>query len=112
MVLLQSHEITPHSPRWPNNYGVWVDEFEAIGLGDMFDIVWDEATVQLDSGPEHTRSAFCLPRIRWDVQLFDGIWGMFGRLAGDSRRKWGRSREGMRRTREGRDLLQGQGVGF
>eukprot|EP00271_Cylindrocystis_brebissonii_P008754 TRINITY_DN23241_c0_g1_i1.p1 TRINITY_DN23241_c0_g1~~TRINITY_DN23241_c0_g1_i1.p1 ORF type:complete len:646 (-),score=84.05 TRINITY_DN23241_c0_g1_i1:738-2675(-) len=33
---------------WPNNYGVWVDEFEAMGLGDCLDYVWPQATVHLD----------------------------------------------------------------
>lgn len=34
---------------WVNNYGVWVDEFEAMGLDDCFDTVWDRAVVHLDS---------------------------------------------------------------
>lgn len=25
---------------WPNNYGVWVDEFESLGLDDCLDKVW------------------------------------------------------------------------
>ena len=35
---------------WPNNYGVWVDEFEAMGLEDCFETVWDKASVHLDNG--------------------------------------------------------------
>lgn len=42
--------------RWPNNYGVWCDEFEQLGLQDTFEIVWDTATVLLDEGPEHERT--------------------------------------------------------
>lgn len=34
---------------WPNNYGVWVDEFEAMGLGDCLEVVWPKAKVFLDS---------------------------------------------------------------
>jgi lycopene beta-cyclase len=34
---------------WPNNYGVWVDEFEAMGLGDCLEVIWPKATVHLDS---------------------------------------------------------------
>lgn len=37
--------------KWPNNYGVWVDEFEAMGLEDHLDVVWDQAKVYLNSGP-------------------------------------------------------------
>jgi|TARA_B110000259_G_scaffold183355_1_gene228496 lycopene cyclase-like protein len=33
---------------WRNNYGVWVDEFEALGLGDCFSNVWPKARVVLD----------------------------------------------------------------
>ena len=37
---------------WPNNYGVWVDEFEAMGLDDCLEIVWPKAKVHLDSDIE------------------------------------------------------------
>lgn len=37
---------------WPNNYGVWVDEFEAMGLDDCLEIIWDKAKVHLDSNIE------------------------------------------------------------
>ena len=37
---------------WPNNYGVWVDEFEAMGLDDCLEIVWPQAKVHLDSNIE------------------------------------------------------------
>lgn len=40
---------------WINNYGVWVDEFEAMGLDDCFDVVWDSAVVHLDSGERGKR---------------------------------------------------------
>lgn len=40
---------------WPNNYGVWVDEFEAMGLQDCLEIIWPKAKVHLDSGTEHER---------------------------------------------------------
>lgn len=34
---------------WPNNYGVWVDEFAAMGLDDCIELVWPQARVYLDS---------------------------------------------------------------
>lgn len=37
---------------WPNNYGVWVDEFEAMGLDDYLEVVWPQARVFLGSAPE------------------------------------------------------------
>ena len=40
---------------WINNYGVWCDEFEAMGLEDCFDVVWPRAVVHLDSSPEGAR---------------------------------------------------------
>ena len=40
---------------WPNNYGVWVDEFAAMGLDDCLEIVWPQAKVHLDSGKENER---------------------------------------------------------
>eukprot|EP00468_Gymnochlora_sp_CCMP2014_P002625 CAMPEP_0167762396 /NCGR_PEP_ID=MMETSP0110_2-20121227/12744_1 /TAXON_ID=629695 /ORGANISM="Gymnochlora sp., Strain CCMP2014" /LENGTH=1052 /DNA_ID=CAMNT_0007649265 /DNA_START=179 /DNA_END=3337 /DNA_ORIENTATION=+ len=36
--------------RWPNNYGVWVDEFEALGHDDCFARIWNSATVIVDEG--------------------------------------------------------------
>ncbi|XP_077230956.1 capsanthin/capsorubin synthase, chromoplastic-like [Tasmannia lanceolata] len=33
---------------WPNNYGVWVDEFESLGLVDCLDETWPMATVFID----------------------------------------------------------------
>ncbi|PKA65064.1 Lycopene beta cyclase, chloroplastic/chromoplastic [Apostasia shenzhenica] len=33
---------------WPNNYGVWVDEFEAMGLLDCLDATWPAAVVHID----------------------------------------------------------------
>ncbi len=35
---------------WPNNYGVWADEFEAMGLDDCLEVVWPQAVVHLDDG--------------------------------------------------------------
>ncbi len=39
---------------WVNNYGVWIDEFESMGLNDCFDTVWESATVWLNSEEERT----------------------------------------------------------
>ncbi|KDP39845.1 hypothetical protein JCGZ_04190 [Jatropha curcas] len=33
---------------WPNNYGVWVDEFESLGLIDCLDKTWSMACVFID----------------------------------------------------------------
>ncbi|KAH9649053.1 Lycopene beta cyclase [Citrus sinensis] len=33
---------------WPNNYGVWVDEFEAMDLLDCLDTTWSGAVVHID----------------------------------------------------------------
>ncbi|XP_058108975.1 capsanthin/capsorubin synthase, chromoplastic-like [Magnolia sinica] len=33
---------------WPNNYGVWVDEFESMGLVGCLDKTWPMATVYID----------------------------------------------------------------
>ncbi|XP_022142673.1 capsanthin/capsorubin synthase, chromoplastic-like [Momordica charantia] len=38
---------SPLSP-WPNNYGVWIDEFRALGLQDCFHKTWPMASVYLD----------------------------------------------------------------
>ncbi|GAX83195.1 hypothetical protein CEUSTIGMA_g10621.t1 [Chlamydomonas eustigma] len=35
--------------KWINNYGVWVDEFQAMGLEDCLHIVWPKAKVWLDN---------------------------------------------------------------
>ncbi|KAL6138022.1 hypothetical protein ACLB2K_063310 [Fragaria x ananassa] len=37
---------------WPNNYGVWVDEFEAMDLLDCLDTTWSGAVVFID---EHSK---------------------------------------------------------
>ena len=40
---------------WVNNFGVWCDEFEAMGLEDCFDVVWPRALVYLDGTPAGER---------------------------------------------------------
>ena len=54
---------------WPNNYGVWVDEFTAMGLEDCLEIVWPQAKVHLDSGKENERSEVTLFSLHF-VMLF------------------------------------------
>jgi len=39
---------------WPNNYGVWVDEFEDLDLLDCLDYTWASAVVYLDDAKEKT----------------------------------------------------------
>jgi hypothetical protein len=41
---------------WPNNYGVWVDDFEAMGLEDCFEREWSRANVWLGDGKERCAS--------------------------------------------------------
>jgi flavin-dependent dehydrogenase len=38
-------------------YGVWIDEFEAMGFGDCFEYTWEKAVVYLDSKPNGTPDA-------------------------------------------------------
>lgn len=33
-------------------YGVWIDEFKAMGFEDVFEYTWQEAEVHLESGPD------------------------------------------------------------
>lgn len=37
---------------WPNNYGVWVDEFQAMGLEECLHVVWPKACVWLGNSPD------------------------------------------------------------
>ncbi|KAF6142884.1 hypothetical protein GIB67_022763 [Kingdonia uniflora] len=37
---------------WPNNYGVWIDEFEAIDLLDCIDTTWSGAVVFVNEDSE------------------------------------------------------------
>ncbi|XP_073389043.1 lycopene beta cyclase, chloroplastic isoform X1 [Physcomitrium patens] len=39
---------------WPNNYGVWVDEFEDLDLLDCLDYTWGSAVVYLDDARKKT----------------------------------------------------------
>ena len=40
---------------WINNYGVWCDEFEAMGLEDCFKVVWPKAVVHLNNTSQGVR---------------------------------------------------------
>jgi xanthine/CO dehydrogenase XdhC/CoxF family maturation factor len=51
VVVIDPNPLAP----WINNFGVWCDEFEAMGLDDCFDVVWSEAVVHLDSGRRGAR---------------------------------------------------------
>ena len=37
---------------WPNNYGVWADEFEALGLAGTLDRTWADAVCYFGEGRE------------------------------------------------------------
>ena len=41
-----------HDVPFVNNYGVWVDEFESLGLQDTLDKVWPDALCYFDEGKE------------------------------------------------------------
>ncbi len=41
-----------HDAPFVNNYGVWVDEFAALGLQDTLDRVWDDAACWFGEGKE------------------------------------------------------------
>ncbi|XP_047320006.1 lycopene beta cyclase, chloroplastic [Impatiens glandulifera] len=43
---------------WPNNYGVWVDEFEAMDLLDCLDTTWSGAEVYIN---DHTTKELSRP---------------------------------------------------
>jgi Lycopene cyclase protein len=43
---------------WPNNYGVWSDEFEAMGLNDCFEREWSKANVWLGEHDERCGTLF------------------------------------------------------
>ena len=54
---------------WPNNYGVWSDEFEAMGLQDCFEREWGKANVWLGDKDERCapvlgRAQLCSGRLR------------------------------------------------
>ena len=44
---------------WINNFGVWIDEFELMGLQDCLDYTWDRALVHLSSEPGGERWVGC-----------------------------------------------------
>lgn len=46
---------------WPNNYGVWVDEFEAMDLLDCLDATWSGAVVFID---DHSKKDLGRPYAR------------------------------------------------
>ncbi|KAK4427879.1 Capsanthin/capsorubin synthase, chromoplastic [Sesamum alatum] len=44
---------------WPNNYGVWVDEFERLGLEDCLDKTWPICSVYInDDNPKYLNRAY------------------------------------------------------
>ncbi|RVW92254.1 Lycopene beta cyclase, chloroplastic/chromoplastic [Vitis vinifera] len=51
---------------WPNNYGVWVDEFEAMDLLDCLDTTWSGAVVFID---DHSKKDLGRPYARVNRKL-------------------------------------------
>jgi hypothetical protein len=47
-------DLDPYAPMIPN-YGVWVDEMVAMGLEECLEVVWPQAKVWLDNGPQGER---------------------------------------------------------
>eukprot|EP00798_Chlamydomonas_sp_ICE-L_P023575 gene23575-9100_t len=68
---------------WPNNYGVWVDEFEAMGLRDCLEVIWPSAkdgrkiqgTLVLDA-TGHSRKL-----VEYDQKFNPGFQGAYGIVA-------------------------------
>ena len=50
--------------RWPNNYGVWLDEVEPLGYQDCCDVVWTEADVVFEDAAPDALSNVTLRRPR------------------------------------------------
>ena len=42
-----------HPARWPNTYGAWLDELDAVGLADCIEQRWSEPTVELTHDRRH-----------------------------------------------------------
>jgi len=40
-------------PRWPNTYGIWADELEAVGLSECARHTWSTPRVELGEGRSH-----------------------------------------------------------
>lgn len=40
--------------KWPNNYGVWLDELEPLGLGDCASHAWDKTTIFAENSDRKT----------------------------------------------------------
>ncbi|GAQ85842.1 lycopene beta cyclase [Klebsormidium nitens] len=59
---------------WPNNYGVWIDEFEAMGLTDCLDYTWPKARVWLDGSDKRSldRPYGRVNRNRLKTKLLEG----------------------------------------
>lgn len=59
---------------WPNNYGVWIDEFEAMGLTDCLDYTWPKARVWLDKSDKRSldRPYGRVNRNRLKTKLLEG----------------------------------------
>jgi hypothetical protein len=59
---------------WPNNYGVWIDEFEAMGLTDCLDYTWPKARVWLDGADKRSldRPYGRVNRNRLKTKLLEG----------------------------------------
>ncbi|CAO2044873.1 unnamed protein product [Urochloa humidicola] len=49
---------------WPNNYGVWVDEFEAMGLSHCLDTVWPSASVFIGADGDSAAKSLDRPYAR------------------------------------------------
>ncbi|KAK3288595.1 hypothetical protein CYMTET_3931 [Cymbomonas tetramitiformis] len=64
---------------WPNNYGVWVDEFEELGLDDCFNRTWAKSRVVIENGsPEGVildRQYAQVDRVKLKSKLLDTCIG-------------------------------------
>ncbi len=71
---LEVASLAPEHPSpWPNNYGVWRDEVDDLGLAHAFDKIWDAPVVYTDEAPRELNRSY----IRFDNDtLRDHFFGI------------------------------------
>ena len=61
-----------HFSLWPNNHGIWVDEFESSGLVDCLDKTWPMTCLYIDDHKtkylDHPRG--CVGRKELKTKIF------------------------------------------
>lgn len=81
------------SAKWPNNYGVWVDELEAVGLEDCAEYAWPKASVEFPSGKRVLNRAYArVDRERLKSRLVQSIASRGGGVAKGKATDWSKRR--------------------